>query len=224
MEANQKRPLGITAYNEIYRRIMTLEYAPGQQLEEKMLMEALDIGRTPIREALLRLSADFMIESVPQKGFVVRQLTIQNIRAAFTALKILEAGVASLAIRHDSTDLVEKMCAANDALREAVKTRHVLDLVESNSQFHDYFAQCSFNEYLINSLHKVRCETNRLAYLSFGREVDPLRDITHHYGSVMEQHDKIIRYVKNRDEDRLKKTLEIHSQTFQKRIIMYMAG
>ena len=84
MEANQKQPLGVTAYNEIYRRIMTLEYAPGQQLEEKMLMEALDIGRTPIREALLRLSADFMIESVPQKGFVVRQLTIQNIRAAFT--------------------------------------------------------------------------------------------------------------------------------------------
>ena len=78
MPQDTKQPLAVTAYQLIYRNIMTLKYEPGQRLEEKQLVEQLGIGRTPIREALMHLSADFMVESQHNKGFIVRPITLQN--------------------------------------------------------------------------------------------------------------------------------------------------
>jgi len=219
-----KQPLGVTAYEQIYRRIMTLEYAPGQPLDEKNLMAELGIGRTPIREALLRLSSDFMVESSPNRGCVVRPITLQNTRAAFAALKIMEQGVAELAMKQDNASVLPLMHRANDEVDAAVKQNDVIGLVEANNRFHVYFARCSRNDYLIRALGQVRCETNRLAYLSFGNEIDPLRTLGEHYASVVKQHGQIIACLKHHDEDCLKTTLQEHSRIFQHRIIMYMAS
>ena len=52
---NNKKPLGAAAYDKIYLKIISLEYKPGQRLEENQLVNQLGIGRTPIREALLKL-------------------------------------------------------------------------------------------------------------------------------------------------------------------------
>ena len=219
-----KQPLGAVAYREIYRRIMTLDFEPGQRLEEKRLMALLGIGRTPIREALMHLSDDFMVESHPKAGVIVRPITIQNTRATFAALKVLEAGVAEHAMRQEISAMLSELEAANQAVKAAITRMEIIELVEANSRFHHVYARCSFNEYLVNCLHKVRCETNRLAYLSYGNEIDPDRSLKTHYRSVVREHDTIIETLKKRDENRLKKTIHQHVGTFQERIIRYMAS
>jgi len=224
IDNGSKQSLAETAYRQIYRKIMTLEYEPGQRLEEKHLVEALGIGRTPVREALLRLAADFMVESQPNKGAIVRPITLQNTKAAFTALRDMEQGVVELAVRQDPGEYLEKMKEANNSVRSAIKNRDVLHLVEANSLFHEYLSKCSRNEYLILGLHKVRCETNRLAYLSFSNQIDPLKSLKQHYNSVVDQHLQIIECIRTRKEARLKKILYEHTQAFQSRIILYMAS
>lgn len=221
---NNKKTLGAAAYDKVYRKIISLEYEPGQRLEENQLVKQLGIGRTPIREALLNLSADMMVESQPNKGFVVSPITIQKTKAAFTALKILELGVASLAVQRDVTHYLSQMEIANQSLKDVMEKMNILRLVEANSAFHSYFAHCSNNEYLIQSLHKVRCETNRLAYLSYGNEIDPCNSLHEHYQSVISEHNDIINYIKKRDETGLNETICRHIKTFQKRIIRYMAS
>jgi DNA-binding GntR family transcriptional regulator len=219
-----KQPLAVSAYQLIYRNIMTLKFEPGQRLEEKQLMEQLGIGRTPIREALMHLSADFMVESQHNKGFIVRPITLQNTKAAFAALKILELGVAELAVRQDPGNLVDDMKAANEEVISAIREEDVVAMVEANSEFHNAFARTSRNDYLIQSLHQVRCETNRLAYLSFNNEVDPLRSLPEHYESVIAHHDGIIDAIARREEEPLKRTLSEHIQAFQNRILLFMAS
>jgi len=221
---NNKKPLGVAAYEKIYRKIISLKYQPGQRLEENHLVKELGIGRTPIREALLNLSADMMVESQPNKGFVVSPITLQKTKAAFAALKILELGVASLAIQQDVTHYLSQMEIANQSLKDSMKKMDILRLVEFNRTFHSYFARCSNNEYLIQGLHKVRCETNRLAYLSYGNEIDPCNTLHDHYKSVISEHNDIIAYIKKRDETGLKETICRHIKTFQKRVIHYMAS
>jgi GntR family transcriptional regulator, rspAB operon transcriptional repressor len=218
-----RRSLADTAYERIYRRIMTLEYEPGRRLEEKDLVAELGIGRTPVREALLRLGADFMVESHPSRGFVVRSITLQNTRAAFAALKVLELGVASLAVRQHLSGALPAMAEANRAVAEAVARSDVVALVEANSVFHERFAACCRNDYLIHALHKVRCETNRLAYLSFHHELDPAHSLAEHYRSVVEHHRAILRHLEERDEDALAATVADHVEAFQRRILLYMA-
>ncbi len=219
-----KQRLSTTAYEAIYQRIMTLEFEPGQRLEEKRLMALLGIGRTPIREALMHLAEDYMVESHPKAGVIVRPITIQNTRATFAALKILEAGVAELAMGQEITALLTEMADANQVVREAINEMEILELVKANSRFHHLYARCSKNDYLVNCLHKVRCETNRLAYLSYGNEIDPHRTLKVHYESVVGEHDAILEALRQRDTEGLRKIVYQHISMFQERIVRYIAS
>ena len=219
-----RRPLGVRAYEAIYRQIVTLAYEPGRHLEESQLVEQTGIGRTPVREALQRLAADLLVESQPGKGFVVRPLTLQNTRAAFAALQIMELGVAGQAVRQESVPFVEEMDHANQAIGESIRRVDVYGLVEANSAFHDAFARCSHNVYLVQGLRKVRCETNRLAYLSYAHEIDPMRTLKVHYASVVDQHARIAAALRNRDEAGLKRLITEHIGIFKQRIINYLSS
>jgi DNA-binding GntR family transcriptional regulator len=217
------RSLASTAYQTLYGKIISLHYQPGQHLEEAALVDELGIGRTPVREALQRLAADLLVESQPGKGFVVRPITLQNTKAAFAALQILELGVADLAVRQENRLLLETMREANLRVAEAVNEMNIYRLVEANSAFHDAFARCSDNIYLVQSLQRVRCETNRLAYLSFGNEIDPQRNLKEHYASVIDQHNGMIEALRDRDAERLKALIVEHLGIFKRRIIQYLA-
>jgi len=217
-----RRSLAADAYRAIYRKIVSLAYEPGQRLEENQLVEQLGIGRTPVREALLSLAADLLVESAPGKGYTVRPITVQNTKAAFDALNILELGVARLAVRQDATPFLAAMEAANQAVSAAMQGMDILELVEANSAFHAHFAACSRNLYLAEALGKVRCETNRLAYLSYGNEIDLQRSLKEHYASVVAQHAKIIDCIRDRDEGGLKTVIEAHILIFKNRMIQYL--
>ena len=221
---NGRQSLADTAYQIIYRNIVSLTYEPGQRLEENQLVEQLGIGRTPIREALLNLCADLLVETAPGKGYTVRPITIQGTKAAFDALQILELGVAQLAVRQEVSQILDRMTDANRAVADAVATMNILDLVEANGLFHSHFAACSRNLYLIEALQRVRCETNRLAYLSYGNEIDLQRSLAEHYASVVTQHAKIIDLIRTRDEDALKTIITDHIRIFKNRIIRYLTA
>ncbi len=217
------RSLAATAYESLYSKIISLHYQPGQPLEEAALVDELGIGRTPVREALQRLAADLLVESQPGKGFVVRPITLQNTKAAFAALQIFELGVADLAVRQTNRLLLEEMREANVQVAEAVGEMNIYRLVEANSAFHDAYARCSDNIYLVLSLQRVRCETNRLAYLSYGNEIDPERNLKEHYASVIDQHNGVIEALRGRDTERLKALVIEHIGIFKRRIIQYLA-
>ncbi len=220
---NGRSSLAQTAYKQLYRMIVTLELEPGRNLEEGQLIESLGIGRTPVREALQRLVADMLVEAQPGKGFVVRPLTLQNTKAAFAALQVLECGVADLAVRQDASAFIGEMESANKDVKKAIAAMDVYNLVEANSRFHHAYAQCSHNPYLVGALRKVRCETNRLAYLSYGNQIDPARSLKDHYASVIDQHERIIGAVAARDHKALKKVVLEHIEIFKSRIVQYLA-
>jgi len=223
-KSNQKKPLGITAYEKIYQKIITLEYKPGRNLEEKQLMDHLRIGRTPIREALLRLVGERIIESEPGKGFTVKPITLQNTKATFEVMKILETGAANLAVLQDPTPFLPDLDKASKNVKAAIEAMDALYLVEANHEFHLHFARCSNNEYLIRWINEIRSEANRLSYLSYSSEIDPTEALNSHYKSVIHEHEEIITYLKTRNKSELKRTILEHIQAFQRRIILYMSS
>lgn len=222
--AETRQPLGVIAYEKIYQKIMSLDFEPGQRLEEKQLIERLGMGRTPIREALLRLVGKNMVESQPGRGYIVRPITLQNIKATFEMMKILETGVASLAVRQKVTPFLIKMEKAGAAVKSAIKDGNPLNLVEANHDFHQYYAQCSHNEYLIRGINQIRSEAKRLSYLSYVNEVDPGISLSNHYDSVIREHEMIVNYLRKKNEALLKETVLGHINAFQKRIILFMSS
>ncbi|MEW5908756.1 MAG: GntR family transcriptional regulator [Thermodesulfobacteriota bacterium] len=219
-----KQPLALRAYDKIYQHIITLEYKPGRNLEERELMNQLGFGRTPIREALLRLAGENLIDSKPGKGFIVRPITLQNTKAAFEAMKILESGAARLALRQDITPYLPEMERTHQRVKSAIASMNILELVEANHEFHRLFAQCSFNEYLIRWINEIRNEAKRLSYLSYANEIDPENSLKTHYESVISEHEGIITKLKERDENSLINTIVAHIQAFQRRILLFMSS
>lgn len=223
-DTKMKQPLGVTAYEKIYQKIVRLEFEPGQHLEEKHLIERLGMGRTPIREALLRLVGENLVESQPGRGYIVRPITLQNIKASFDMMRILETGAAELAIKQNLDPFLNMMEKANTAVKAAIKENKLLRLVEANHDFHQHYARCSHNEYLIRSIDQIRSESKRLSYLSYVNEIDPGISLRHHYAAVIREHDEIIDCLREKNTALLKKTVLKHINAFQRRIILFMSS
>jgi len=219
-----KQPLAVLAHETIVRKIICLEYQPSQHLEENQLVEDLGIGRTPIREALVRLHSEKMIESHPKRGVIVRPITLQNTKAMFESMKIMEMGLVDIAINKDSSNFIKKMKASNKEIEKAIAANDVFELVEANHDFHMNFARCSQNEFFIRAVQDVRSEAKRLSYLSYANIIDPQKPLKAHYDSVFQEHEQIIQSLMEKDETRLKDLIEKHIITFRQRIIVFMTS
>ena len=217
-----KQPLAVTAYETIVRKIICLEYQPSQHLEETRLMEDLDIGRTPIREALVRLSHEKMVEAHPNRGVIVRPITLQNTKAMFESMSLIELGLVDIALKKDCLLFLEKMTRANQEVEKAIRNNDVFHLVEANHRFHILFAQCSQNEFLIRAVADIRTEAKRLSYLSYDNIITPERPLETHYESVVTEHQEMISCLKNKKGDRLRKMIQDHIDTFRQRIVRFM--
>ena len=81
------------AYEYLYRKIVSCEYLPGQELNEKQLLEETSFGRTPLREALLMLQAENLIDIFPRKGMRITPFTEKSIDDLYQARKLIEPTV-----------------------------------------------------------------------------------------------------------------------------------
>jgi DNA-binding GntR family transcriptional regulator len=79
----QTPSLSQRAYDQIRRRIVDLELPPGSILDEGRLQSELGLGRTPIREALLRLSIERLVTIVPRRGIFVAEIGITDLQQIF---------------------------------------------------------------------------------------------------------------------------------------------
>jgi DNA-binding GntR family transcriptional regulator len=219
-----KQPLAVTAYETLVRKIICLEYQPSQHLEENQLVDDLGIGRTPIREALVRLHSEKMVESHPKRGVIVRPITLQNTKAMFESMRIMERGIVDIAIHKNCSTFIKKMKESNKEVEKAIGANDVFELVEANHEFHMNFAKCSQNEFLIRAVQDVRSEAKRLSYLSYGNVIDPQRPLKSHYESVFVEHEQIIESLIKKNEKQMKELIEKHILTFRRRIIVFMTS
>jgi DNA-binding GntR family transcriptional regulator len=219
-----RQPLGVAAYEQICRKIITLAYKPGAVLDEKQLMADLEFGRTPIREAILRLAGEGWIETQPNRGAMVPPITIQGTKAVFEAMRILELGVAGLAVNQNIDEQLAAMRAASHLVKKTINSNDILLLVDANHLFHLAYAECANNEFLVRACLEVRNQAKRLAYLSYANDLGMNRSLQKHYETVVSEHETIITCLHDKNEALLKETIIQHINAFQGRILAYMSS
>lgn len=117
-----KRTLMEDAYRRLEEMIVTLEIAPGSVVSEAILSRSLNIGTTPIREALQRLGREHLVQILPRRGVVVtevdvqQQLQVLEVRRELDRLIMRSAAQrASAAERGAFTGMAARMRAAVEA-------------------------------------------------------------------------------------------------------------
>jgi DNA-binding GntR family transcriptional regulator len=137
---------------EVYERLVealvqgTLN--PGDRLIQDRLAEELDVSRTPVRDALLRLKEEGVVEPSGRRGYVVRSLSESDLRDLYGARDAVEGHAAAIVAGLGENELDELRAALVRAT--ARKLRSSRDSFEANRSFHRTIVELTGNSYLLN--------------------------------------------------------------------------
>ena len=151
------------AYRVLEEQLVTIKIPPGELVSEKTLMEMAGIGRTPVREAIQKLSAEGMLQVLPRKGLMVTPLRRSDLLQIVEARRVLERLMVVKAAERATPDqrqalriLATHMDAAGNDLESFFRLdRRMDELLE---------AACN-NRYLVNALAAMHSQCRRLWYL-----------------------------------------------------------
>lgn len=146
---------------EVIRKQLEEDYregllAPGQTIDEKALAMRFKTSRTPVREALLLLSANGLIDIQPRAGTFVRKLKASELVAMMEALAELEAVLARLATQRIDTQKREELISSLQQTQQAAETNSVISYIEANVLLHEVIYRASGNPYLVAQAKLVR--------------------------------------------------------------------
>jgi DNA-binding GntR family transcriptional regulator len=197
------------AYQLIRQRIITLELPPLSAIDEQALMEDLQLGRTPIREALQRLSSEGLVFFAPRRGMFVADISITDLQKIFELRLILEGFCARLAAQRATPEQLASMESIIDEL-ERVPDGDSRGLMVIDERFHELLYEAGDNKFLADILNRLHALSFRLWYLVLER----LGDVR----PAMEQHIAISEALQARDGARAEGLLQQHIFGFQQEI------
>lgn len=136
-------------YNQLLAAIGDGDIAPNQRLVQERLAEELDVSRTPVREALLRLEQEGVLQRADRAGFVIRTITLDEVRDIYQARQAIEGFSARLLSDRGSAEVFEVLRGLigreeNDVARTAKA------YFDANRSIHRAFVQHTENPYLLD--------------------------------------------------------------------------
>lgn len=166
--------LAAYAYAKIRAAIISLEFQPGEALQETALARRLGASRTPVREALRRLQGEGLIEVAPSKGMIVAQVSVQDVENAYFVIEALEGVSARLAAeRRDSAeaDLLREVMARFTSAEPPVLD----EWIRVDSVFHDVIRQMAANPKLTQTSAMVYPVIERVRHMHLREHHDAAR-------------------------------------------------
>lgn len=142
------RSLAEKAYQLLVRKITQLELAPGSPMVEKALIEELEIGRTPIREALQRLAVEGLVVHVPNRGMFVSDVNATSAQHIYEFRSLIEGQAARLAALRASDKEIRELTSLQLQLVEATDDDDIDRYVDCDRQFYSVLARAAQNIYL----------------------------------------------------------------------------
>jgi DNA-binding GntR family transcriptional regulator len=183
------------AYNEIKQRIFAGAFAPSDRLREIEVASLLDMGRTPVREALKRIHDEGLLTHEPGRGLVVTTMDQQDVSELYAMREVLEGAAAAFAAQHATAAEIDNMHAI---LQEGEHG----DPVATNLKFHAAVYNAAHNRHLIRSLQSLTDTTYLLGRSTLS---SPERARI-----AMQEHLDIVAAIRSRDAQRASQAAQQH--------------
>lgn len=173
--------LGAKAYASIREKILSRTLKSGEIISEDRLAEDLSISRTPVREALLLLQSEGLIQKEPNQPFRVRQVTNREYFQSMRMRELLEVEAISVAVGKIDPDKLAEIDAHLVELqnnRDVPAERHW----QVDEELHDTIAQASGNEVMVKMIRDLRVTTRLFELSGLPTRVRP--DVAEHVSIV----------------------------------------
>jgi len=200
------RKISEAAYEIMRKKVVSKEFTPGERLDLDTIEKQLGISRTPLKEALVRLEMEGLVEIVPRSGTYVTDPDPGQIAESFDVRRVLEVHAIELAARRASEEdlralrkMVEELrglTARQD--RDAIYPRYLI----LDHQFHKQIVALSGNRCLCRAHERenVHAQMARIRYQKSEEELDV----------AQEEHERIMAALEVKDVERAKAEMDAH--------------
>jgi DNA-binding GntR family transcriptional regulator len=188
--------------------IVRLELAPGDVLREDELQSQLGIGRTPIREAVQRLTREQFVTVIPRRGTLVAPIAVDELSTLYETRAVMEPYAARLACRRgtarhwtEMTDLIEQ------SLRPGVAPDALLAV---DRRCHEIIWDAAGNRFLTDTLDNLYAHSDRVWHMYLADVAD-----TRH---AVDEHIEILELLRSGDADACAAAVEAHVRSFDDQV------
>ena len=194
------------AYGKLKDAIIKAHFQGGQFLNVAALSNEMEIGRTPVYEAIMRLDLEDLVDILPRKGVVVRPATLSEARDIAAVRALNEAQCAAWAAQRVDRQGAERLGAILTEAGHAINDRDVDRALLLDRKFHTCISDIAGNRILAGILATIHERSHRYWYLSFS-------SVTH-MENVQEQHRQIFEAIRDRDPRRAARMSKRHVEKF----------
>lgn len=209
-------------YHELREDILALRLRPGQELDEAALAERFGRAHTTVREALLNLSSERLVELMPNRGARVAQLDFIELPRFIEAIDLVSRAINLYAAeRRSDADLATIESAAR--LFEAeIEQGDPSTLTARNRAFHMAVAAAADSSYLYAAYRRLFDEGMRMMHLALGRARTAPDSQGEHLRHVAGEHDQLVEAIRARDGARAEAMARAHTELFRRRVFQYL--
>lgn len=169
------------AYDELKKRIISHELAPGAQILEEELALMLGMSRTPVREAAVRLEQEGFVELVPRRGVRVTALSKRAVREINEVLECLEIQAAErLAARHVSAEELRRLDLAVTEMDAALESEDIQAWADADYKFHKLLIELCGNAHLTAVAQNFLDKAHRFRLLTLSLRAKPVYSNVNH--------------------------------------------
>lgn len=207
-----------TVYEQLRLAIVNLELPPGSPLDEVRLSQQFALSRTPVREALVRLAAEGLVTTLPNRSTVVAPIDFGRLPVYFEALTLMYRVTCRLAAARRSERDLGLMRAAQAEYARAVERSDAVGMISANRDFHIAIAEAGDNPYFTSLFSRLLDEGRRLLRLYY---YAPLDD--HLPRRYVDEHEAMITAIERGDADAADKLGAVHAAQIVRQIQSYIA-
>lgn len=202
MNFNSKIPLTQEAYNIIKKLIIDLHFRPGEIILTKQLADQLGISRTPVREAMVKLTQEGLMQQTDSRKFKVSEVTRSSIEELYDLRACFEALALDKVFHKINDDDIKILQQNVIQMEEALNSKLYDEFFKLDMEFHQYFMK-KYNNCILESFMKQIIDTQqRIRYIT--------KFIDNRLEDTIDEHQKILNCFIKRDLEGAKKTINNH--------------
>lgn len=204
-----EREEGLPSSERVYRNLKAMivsgDLPPQTRLVELQFAERFGVSRTPVREALKRLTADKLVHADPVRGLVVHEPEPHEIQEVYLVREALDGLATRLAAHRISVDEVARMRAILASMRESVASERTDLIVNANIAFHDVIYRAAGNSTLTRLAKDLNDYVRRFSREAFA-SVARLQ-------GVLAEHEQILAALERHDPEAAVAASSVHLRT-----------
>ncbi|MFB9947466.1 GntR family transcriptional regulator [Rhizobium puerariae] len=207
-------------YEDLKRKILTMELDPDADLDEASLSERYGLSRTPVRDIFRRLAGEGYLDIRENRGARVIPMNHATLRNFFLVAPMVYAAVGRLAVQNYKPVQFADLKATQERFRRASQEMDALAMVLENNRFHEIFGEMSANVYLQPSLGRLLIDHARIGHTFFRPRNDDMR---RRLDLAVEHHDGFIEALGAHDEDAVVDLVFEHWELSRENMEMFIA-